>query len=76
MVSDPTIFVVYKMLVICSFRSLGRQIKCGAAKTNVLSNSFFMGKKPKQQQGSAAHTANKNKVKYYPIVKALRILKS
>ena len=34
-------------------------------------HSFFMGKKPKQQQGPAAHTANQNKVKYYPRVTAL-----
>ena len=30
-----------------------------------------MGKKPKQQQEPAAHTANQNKVKYYPRVTAL-----
>jgi len=34
-------------------------------------HSFFMGKKPKQQQGPAAHTANQNKVKYYPTDTAL-----
>ena len=39
-------------------------------------HSFLMGKKQKQQQGPAEHTANQNKVKYYPRVTALRIFKS
>ena len=50
-VSDRTIFVVYKMLVICSFRSLGRQIKCGAAKTNVLSIRFLWAKSRSNSRG-------------------------
>ena len=50
-VSDETIFVVYKMLVICTFRSFGRQIKCGAAKKNVLSIRFLWAKSRSNSRG-------------------------
>ena len=50
-VSDGTIFVVYKMLVICTFRSFGRQIKCGAAKKNVLSIRFLWAKSRSNSRG-------------------------
>ena len=50
-VSDGTIFVVYKMLVICTFRSFGRQIKCGAVKKNVLSIRFLWAKSRSNSKG-------------------------
>ena len=50
-VSDGTIFVVYKMLVICTFCSFGRQIKCGAAKKNVLSIRFLWAKSRSNSRG-------------------------
>ena len=54
-VSDGTIFVVYKMLVICIFCSFGRQIKCGAAKKNVLSIRFLWAKS-RSNSRSLRHT--------------------
>ena len=50
-VSDGTIFVVYKMLVICTCCSFGRQIKCGAAKKNVLSIRFLWAKSRSNSRG-------------------------
>ena len=49
--SDGKIFVVYKMLVICTFPSFGRQIKCRAAEKNVLSIRFLWAKSRSNSRG-------------------------